>query len=322
MISFIVLTYNHENYILDCLNSILYQIINYGNEFVFELIIADDCSADDTCKLVEKWIEHNSIYFKSIEFIKRKENVGTCCNYLNAISYVNGDKLKAIAGDDLFPSNNIIKYFELLNSYDIIYGIPFEYYEDISMKESINNYVSNEIYEMINSKFSFENRIKKGCFLNAPATFVNIRLLKDPRVLSFMSEFKYVDDYCQWLKFIDIKRINALFVSEYFMVYRRTLNSACIIRNDDVRKEKIRLYKKVLFSNTKISILFMQLNNIIVTLINKPFAYKYFVIPNYKLFLYKKIILIKNLKINVNEIEKKILTNIEYIKKIGGKKNE
>lgn len=49
-----VATYNHKNYIVDCLNSIKNQ--TYKN---LEIIISDDCSEDGTQKIIKNFIKQN-----------------------------------------------------------------------------------------------------------------------------------------------------------------------------------------------------------------------------------------------------------------------
>ena len=54
LVSFVVTSYNYEKYILRTLESIKNQ--SYSN---FEIIVVDDCSNDNSCKIVENFIEDN-----------------------------------------------------------------------------------------------------------------------------------------------------------------------------------------------------------------------------------------------------------------------
>ena len=58
--------YNSEKYLEDCLNSILNQTFKD-----FELIIIDDCSTDNSKKIVEKFLKEDS----RIKLIENKENL-------------------------------------------------------------------------------------------------------------------------------------------------------------------------------------------------------------------------------------------------------
>lgn len=53
LVSICCVTYNHENYIRDCLDSFLMQKTN----FQFEVIIHDDASTDNTAKIICEYVE-------------------------------------------------------------------------------------------------------------------------------------------------------------------------------------------------------------------------------------------------------------------------
>ena len=44
--TFGLLLYNQEEFVIEALESIKYQIINYGNDINVSLIVNDDCSLD------------------------------------------------------------------------------------------------------------------------------------------------------------------------------------------------------------------------------------------------------------------------------------
>lgn len=67
MVSICCLTYNHENYIKDALDSFLMQQTN----FVFEVLIHDDASTDNTAKIIE---QYKKLYPEIIKPIIQTEN--------------------------------------------------------------------------------------------------------------------------------------------------------------------------------------------------------------------------------------------------------
>lgn len=66
-ISVCVLSYNHEKYIRECLDSILAQ----KTKFVFEILIHDDASTDGTQKIIQ---EYQKVYPERIRVIIEEEN--------------------------------------------------------------------------------------------------------------------------------------------------------------------------------------------------------------------------------------------------------
>ena len=66
LVSVICITYNHEKYIRECLDSILKQKVNFN----YELIIHDDASSDNTVNIINEYKEK----YKIIKPILQKEN--------------------------------------------------------------------------------------------------------------------------------------------------------------------------------------------------------------------------------------------------------
>ena len=84
LVSIVIATFNAEKYILDLLDSVKKQ--TYEN---LELIIADDCSADNTQNIISDWVTENRGRFFQVELLFAKENQGTCKNYNQAMKRSN-----------------------------------------------------------------------------------------------------------------------------------------------------------------------------------------------------------------------------------------
>ena len=52
LVSICTITYNHEKYIAEALDSFLMQ----ETDFPFEIVIVDDCSPDDTAEVIKKYM--------------------------------------------------------------------------------------------------------------------------------------------------------------------------------------------------------------------------------------------------------------------------
>lgn len=98
-ISIAMITYNHENYIEQAVRSVMMQ---KGN-FEMELIIGNDCSKDNTSKIVNKLTKE---FPNNIKFIDRKENMGVINNLLDVLSYCNGDYVAILEGDDYWLTDH------------------------------------------------------------------------------------------------------------------------------------------------------------------------------------------------------------------------
>ena len=111
-LSVVVVIYNKENYIEDCLDSILNQNID------MEILCIDDCSTDKTYDLLQQYQQKN----KNIKIIRNTENRGTCYTRYVGLKECRGDYMMFVDGDDTVPPNclsEIIKYGQKMKT-DII----------------------------------------------------------------------------------------------------------------------------------------------------------------------------------------------------------
>ena len=100
LVSVITLTYNHEKFIANCINSVLKQSFNN-----FEYIIMDDGSTDNTKNIIESLLKKDKriIYF-------RQKNIGLKGigkNYNRALSISKGKYIAILEGDDCWDVNKL-----------------------------------------------------------------------------------------------------------------------------------------------------------------------------------------------------------------------
>jgi glycosyltransferase involved in cell wall biosynthesis len=98
LVSIITLTYNHQDYIAACIESVLQQ--TYQN---WEQIIVDDGSTDDTGKIVSRFREPRIRY-------ERQANQGPfelAHTYNRALSLAKGELIAILEGDDFWPADKL-----------------------------------------------------------------------------------------------------------------------------------------------------------------------------------------------------------------------
>ena len=92
-VSVCVVTYNHEDYIAECLQSLVGQKTNFD----FEIIVADDCSTDSTGEIVQAFAnKHPDI----IRTLMQPVNVGPTKNLLMTHALARGEYIGHVDGDD------------------------------------------------------------------------------------------------------------------------------------------------------------------------------------------------------------------------------
>lgn len=94
LVSVIIPAYNHENYVQDCINSIIAQ--THDN---IELIILDDGSKDNTWHQIQELKGCCEKRFARVHF-ETKENEGTCKTLNKLIALAKGEFIYLIASDD------------------------------------------------------------------------------------------------------------------------------------------------------------------------------------------------------------------------------
>ena len=95
MVSVKMITYNHENFIAQAIESILMQ----ETDFLFNLIIADDCSPDNTEEIVKKIISTNP-KGHLINYFRHEKNIGINLNGIFGLNQCHGKYIAMCEGDD------------------------------------------------------------------------------------------------------------------------------------------------------------------------------------------------------------------------------
>lgn len=96
--SVIIPVYNCEKYIIETLKSVYSQTVND-----FEVIIVDDCSTDDTLRIIKEYIvdkEHFYVYQNDC-------NMGVAFSRNYAISLAQGEYVCLLDGDDVWESDKL-----------------------------------------------------------------------------------------------------------------------------------------------------------------------------------------------------------------------
>jgi glycosyltransferase involved in cell wall biosynthesis len=92
-VSVCVVTYNQEEYIRQCLQS----LVDQEADFDFEIIVGEDCSTDGTRKIVQEFAER---YPGLVKPIFHENNVGGTKNYFAVHMSATGEYVAHVDGDD------------------------------------------------------------------------------------------------------------------------------------------------------------------------------------------------------------------------------
>lgn len=94
----LILHYNHEKYIVECLNSIVVQ--KTAGLFTFDIIITDDCSSDNSLKLIDDFgKQHPDVKITILNSVKR---MGVFHNVMKLFDVNGYDYYALMDGDDFW----------------------------------------------------------------------------------------------------------------------------------------------------------------------------------------------------------------------------
>ena len=168
LVSVICLSYNHEVYVVEALNSVINQ--TYPN---IELLIADDCSSDHSVGVIQDWLQHHP----NVYFLANEKNLGNTKTFNQLAKKAKGEFIIDLAADDILLPNCIEKQVTIFQNskYEnlgIVYGNLIEIDENGNF---IRNYYTEEdhpesgnIYKMVIGRTtkicSVSSMVKKSVF--------------------------------------------------------------------------------------------------------------------------------------------------------------
>lgn len=132
----IIITYNQENLISRAIESLLCQ-----KELIYEIIIADDCSRDNTWKVLQSY---QTKYPDLIKPYRNEKNLGIFGNIEGTWDIPTGDIMWYLSGDDIYCDGLFAEANKLILNNDIDYiNEAFTLYFDY---KSISPVGKEEIY--------------------------------------------------------------------------------------------------------------------------------------------------------------------------------
>lgn len=120
LVSFLIISYEHKQFIADCFESILAQTY-----MEIEILYLDDASNDGTfekaCEYKERFLER----FPNVVFIENESNLGLVKSLNKLIGLCRGEYVKFLAADDfLFADSieNLVDFMEEYLQHDMVYS--------------------------------------------------------------------------------------------------------------------------------------------------------------------------------------------------------
>ena len=151
-VSVCVVTYNQENYIAECLESLVTQ----QTSFKFEIIVGEDCSTDTTRAIVQSYVEKHPNLIVPLFY---KENVGAVENIKQVYKKAKGKYIAHMDGDDMALPGKLQQQFDVLEE-----NIDCNICTHNAFRVDINNNIMGTHIEYPEGKYTLLNLFQKFPF--------------------------------------------------------------------------------------------------------------------------------------------------------------
>lgn len=195
--------YNCEKYLPESIESILNQSFKD-----LELIIIDDCSTDNSLKIIKNYGEKD----KRIKIIKNKHNSGASQSRNNGLTLAEGEYIAILDSDDIALIDRLKIQYDFLTNNKSFFLVGGQAYNIDENSRIISKTHMETSREGIEKKLPYQN-----CFYHSSIMFRNEKIMYRPN-------FMKIEDYDFFLRLLSLgkKMIN---LNKILLKYRIRKNS-------------------------------------------------------------------------------------------------
>ncbi|HFI0677357.1 TPA: glycosyltransferase [Streptococcus suis] len=212
-VSVICTSYNYEQYISKALNSIL----NQKTDFIFEVIVVDDCSTDSSRTILEKFREQYPNY---IRLFFNEKNKGLTRTWIDICKEARGKYIARCDADDYWIDEyKLQKQFDLLESDEALLWSNTSF----NIVDENDQVLAEDVFR--NGPIAYANTYEKmlatkGMTLTS-SWMVDTKLMQE--VNQVIDPDSVDDGFPMQLEFF--QKTNLAFVDDVCVAYRMTSNS-------------------------------------------------------------------------------------------------
>lgn len=200
LVSIVIPVYNTEKYIDETISSILDQ--TYTN---FELILVNDCSTDNSEKLIQKYLVD-----KRIKLITNKKNSKVAISRNNGIKAATGRYICFLDADDKWDKFKLEKQIKFMNEKDCAFSFTSYEFAD-------ENCIPTGKKVIVPDTITYKEALKNTTIFTSTVMF-NMKKLSKKDI--YMPNIKSEDTACWWNV---LKKINCAYgLKDVLTFYRRS----------------------------------------------------------------------------------------------------
>lgn len=206
LVSIIIPVYNAERFLEDTIKTIQDQ--TYEN---WEAIFVDDCSKDNSVKILDKYQKEDS----RIKVFKLENNSGNPCFPRNfGIDKASGNYICFLDADDLWDNDKLEKQIIFMNEKNCAFSYHSYEFADCDGNPTGKKVIAKE---KISYNYCLINNIISTITVMFDVTKLDKELIKMPDLI-------YVEDFATWLKVLRNNYV-AYGIPDLFSYYRRLPNT-------------------------------------------------------------------------------------------------
>lgn len=239
MVSVVMITYGHEKYIEEAINGVYMQ----QTDFAVELIIANDCSPDNTDEVVKNLIA-NAPENITIKYTLHEQNLGMMPNFMWALEQAGGKYIALCEGDDYWTDplklQKQVDFLEGKESYSLTFSNA-----NILRETEQNKIVEERDLVILNNsrQFSDIEILEDWIIPTASVLFRNFENWKEIENILIDKRFIFGDI----VLFLYLSKKGKIWgMSDYLVTYRRQPNGATQVENHFTHNIKYRTHLKTL----------------------------------------------------------------------------
>ncbi|MDD5491116.1 MAG: glycosyltransferase family 2 protein [bacterium] len=119
-LSICIPTYQRENWLKECLGSLVPQITSDE----VEVVVVDNCSQDNTTQVVNDFVKNN----QRIRYYRNERNLGYSGGQAKCFEYSRGDYTAILCDDDVYLDGEVAEIFKVINQPQEYALIALNYY--------------------------------------------------------------------------------------------------------------------------------------------------------------------------------------------------
>ena len=209
LVSILAVSYNHERYVRETLESIRNQ--SYSN---IELVILDDCSSNNTVQIIRDWIEEFDVDCK---FIAHQENKGVCKTFNEGLNNCSGKYYFSVSCDDILFLDKVTKqvafFDEQGQDVGMIYTNAAMFFEDNPERKEV--FIDHHRKDALKPSGNIFDDLLKRNFIPGMSALIRLDILKS--LGGFDDELMYEDDD-MWLRIA--KKYQIVYLDAVTVKYR------------------------------------------------------------------------------------------------------